>query len=179
MTIIELFIITLVGSIFLWFFVTFFWRTGKVHQQQTLEMFYQRTFAKLCDQLEKDLSGCLDLSIQPMIGYTSLQVNRIGSETFLYTANLETGLISRESKDHFINFEFKGERKGVLKRVDFIKDADNPNGLRLKIELKTVPPIELSQDLSVRISADIVNNGFFENPKLDERKASAAIGIGH
>lgn len=178
MTIVEMFIVAFVASILLLFFVSFFGRTRKVHEQQTLEIVYQRTFTKLCEQLERDLTGCMKWDIQNMVGYTSLEVKRLEDVVFLYTVNLETGLISRELNGISKDFPFKGEKKGILKRVDFIQDTDNPNGLRLKIELKTVPPIELSQDFLVRISEDKVKEGFFdETVVLDERGAGAELGI--
>ncbi len=175
MSLVELTLYALVAGIILAFFIFFFWRTGRTHEQQSLEMSYQGSFTKLCEQLERDLSGCRSWKIQNVGGLnTSLSIDRIEG-AITYDLQFEAGEINRHLNGRNSTFAFKGERHGILKMLEFIGDPIRANALTLKIELKTIPVIELSHEFSVRISAD-TTPGFFQEAQLEERGADAFIG---
>ena len=177
MSLVELLFYVMVASLIVAFFVSFFWRTRRMHEQQTLEIAYQGSFAKLCDQLEKDLTGCIEWKIQDVVGSnSSLFIERLNDEEITYDVNFEAGGIIRGRSDGSVFFPFRGEREGILKTLAFATDSQNLNALHLKIELKTVPEITLTHDFTVRISKDKAKGGFFDTPILDEHGAEAFIG---
>ena len=165
----------LVGSVMLAFFLFFFSRTWRTHEQQSLEITYQGSFNGLCEQMERDLTGCMSWRIEDAVGSnTSLIIDRIGGE-IRYDVRFETGEIVRLHPKGESTFPFRGERPGILKTLDYVRYADRPAALTLKIGLATVPEIELTHDFTARISADTVP-GFFENVDLEKEGATAAIG---
>ncbi|MBU1108957.1 MAG: hypothetical protein KKB51_19925 [Candidatus Riflebacteria bacterium] len=180
MSVVELVLYALVASLILGFFIFFFWRTRRVHEQQNLEIIYQGSFAKICEQLERDLSGCKSWELQNVMGSdTFLLITRLEGD-ITYDAKFETGDIKRNMKESSSTFSFKGEREGFLKYIGFAEYPDKPNILSLKIDLETVPPIKLTHDFSVRISAND-DSGFFRGtPDLHdpEIEAGAKAGIG-
>ncbi len=175
MSLIELFFYMMVSCLIVAFFVYSFWRIRKTHEQQNLEMSYQGSFARLCDQLERDLAGCRSWQIQNVVGSsTSLFVERLDGQ-IAYDVNFDTGDIIRGRSDGSLFFPFKGEREGILKTMIFATDSQNLNAIYLKIELKTVPEIALTHDFTARISKNR-EEGFFGTPLLEEPGAEAHIG---
>lgn len=177
-SVVELIIYTLISALVLGLFVFLLWRTRMVHEQQNVEITYQASFAKICEQLGRDLAGCRSCLVQNMTeSDTSLFIERFEGD-ITYDVQLEAGKIIRNTASGPSVFAFKGERKRFLKYVGFTRYADNANTLGFKVKLETVPPIELSHDFSIRISVD--NSGFFKEPKLDEREREkeAKAGIG-
>ena len=167
MSLLELCLFTLVGGLVLGFVVFFFWRTRRIHEQQTLELTYQNSFTRLCDRMEKDLTGCRSWEIKAVAGASdSLVVDRIEGP-IVYDIRFEAGEIVRAQGGEVSSFEFRGEREGLLKYLEFI-GSRGARTLGLRIGLKTSPAIDFSHDFTVRISADKVP-GFFDNPQLEER----------
>lgn len=174
-SIVELTLYALVGSFMLAFFLFFFSRTWRTHEQQNLEITYQGSFNRLCEQMERDLTGCKSWKIEDAVGSnTSLIIDRLGGE-ITYHVRFETGEIVRLHPKGDSTFPFRGERPGILKTLDYVRYSDRPAALTLKIGLATVPEIELTHDFTARISADTVS-GFFENVDLEKEGATAVIG---
>lgn len=174
-SIVELALYAMVGSFLLAFFLSFFSRTWRTHEQQSLEITYQGSFNRLCEQMERDLTGCKLWRIEDAVGSnTSLLIERLDGD-ITYDVRFDTGEIFRHHKGGDSVFPFKGERAGIIKTLEFVGYPDRPNVLHLKIELKTVPVIELTHDFTARISADNVS-GFFEKVDLEEKGATAVIG---
>ncbi len=175
MSLIELLFYIMVSSLIVAFFVFFFWRTRRMHEQQNLEITYQGSFARLCEQLERDVAGCKEWRIQNVIGSsTSLFIDRLDGE-ITYDVNFDSGDIIRGRSDGLVYFPFRGEREGILKTLVFATESQNLNAIHLKIELKTVPEIVFTHDFTARISKDRAE-GFFDTPRLDERGAGGFIG---
>lgn len=174
-SVVELTLYAMVGSFMLAFFLLFFSRTWRTHEQQNLEITYQGSFNRLCEQMERDLTGCKSWEIHDVVGSsTSLSIDRFDGQ-ITYDVRFEKGEIVRRHLKGDSVFPFKGERPGILKTLDYITDADRPAALTLKIGLATVPEIELTHDFIARISVDNVS-GFFEEVDLEERGATGVIG---
>ncbi|MFZ2960926.1 MAG: hypothetical protein WA705_28945 [Candidatus Ozemobacteraceae bacterium] len=172
MTIVELTLYALVAGLVLAFFIFFFWRTRRMHEQQALEVAFQGSFIKLCDQLEKDLTGCKE--VPQVVGTpTSLIIKRVGVKdpmTITYDVRLEIGEIVRNMEGRLFAFPFRGEREGILKTIEFTKTPNRSKPLNLKIGLNTVPPIEFSHDFPIRVSdSSHRETGYFDVPDLGKR----------
>jgi hypothetical protein len=169
MTVTELTLYALVAGIFLAFFILFFWRTRRLHEQQTLGLSYQGSFARLCDQLEKDLAGCRLWRTSGEVGTSStLLIDRGDNLIITYDIQMGTGEIVRNMQEIRTIFPFRGEKEVFLKTLEFARPQDNPNSLSLKIGLKTTPPIELSHDFFIRVSVH-KNPGYFDEADLSKK----------
>lgn len=185
MSIVELSIYALVASLVLAFFIFMFWRTRRVHEQQNIEVDSQRSFAMICEQLERDLAGCTEWRFQEYATASEAAELQIGSSLFIYRIEgrifynicTETGDITRNMGEDVVVYPFKCDQEGAQKSLKFFLEPDTLNTLSLKIELKTVPPVKLAHKFSVRISADN-NEKFFTETQLNERVPEASAGIG-
>lgn len=185
MSIVELSIYALVASLVLAFFIFMFWRTRRVHEQQNIEVDSQRSFAMIREQLERDLAGCRSWEIpeDPNAPETvalrvgnSLSIERIEGRIY-YNISTVTGDINRNMEGNVSVYPFKCEQEDVQKSLEFVLDPNTVNTLSLRVELKTVPPIKLAHNFSVRIS-DSGNKGFFPETDLKPREPEASAGIG-
>lgn len=185
MSIVELTIYSLVASLVLAFFIFMFWRTRRVHVQQNIEVDSQRSFAMIREQLERDLTGCRSWEIpqdpnapeaaELRLG-NSLAIERIEGRIY-YNICTGTGDITRNMEGNVSVYPFKCEQEDAQKSLEFVLDPNTVNTLSLKVELKTVPPIKLAHNFSVRIS-DRSKEGFFPETDLKPREPEASAGIG-
>jgi len=192
MTIVELMLYALVAGIVLAFFIMFFSRTRRVHDRQSLEVVYQGSFTKLCEQLEKDLAGCRSWKVRSAGEATaSLAIARGEKGLITYDVQYDTGEIVRNatglstdplngeragigeaknpSASNISLFTFRGEQQGVLKVLEFTAPATTSNILELKIELQATPAIVFTHVFSIRVSNGAhESSGYFEEPKFED-----------
>ncbi len=165
MSMVELLLYALVASMIVTCILYFLSRTWRMQEQQTLEMSYQASFTKLCEQLEKDLTGCSEWKVQGVVGTgTSLFIAR-NDDQITYDVRFDTGEIIRTARERLSSFPFRGERKGILKKLEFVGISRRMDAMHLKVELRTTPPIEFSHDFAIRLSVHS-SPGYFKEPQL-------------
>ncbi|MBF0546791.1 MAG: hypothetical protein HQM08_20290 [Candidatus Riflebacteria bacterium] len=163
-TVIELFFCLLIVGVIGGLFLTFFKKISTQHQSAADIEVAQSSFIKLCEELNKDLSGCKSFTITPSgSGFYSLAIQRSDCQ-IAYEFDPTAGSAKRTLQNDVWQYKFF-HGKPVPTDFSLQEGGSNPNKtVTFSIRVHFEPLIEINRLFKVRLTTS--DGGFFQTPTI-------------